>query len=231
MPVVDAVVIGSGPNGLVAANLLADAGWEVLVLEAQPRVGGAVASDEDVHPGYVHDTFSSFYPLAAVSRTIRGLDLERHGLVWKHAPAVVGTPFSDGSWALLHRDRADTATALDELAPGDGDAWLDLCAGWDRIGTTAVDALLTPFPPVRAGATAAAKLAGPGGLSLVRELLAPLRSTAEQRFTGEAPRMLLAGNAAHADIPLDAPGSGLMAWLLAMIGQHLGYPVPEGGAG
>ena len=64
---VDAVVIGSGPNGLVAANLLCDAGWSVTVLEAQPGIGGAVASSQDVMPGFVHDTFSSFYPLGAAS--------------------------------------------------------------------------------------------------------------------------------------------------------------------
>ncbi len=78
----DAVVVGSGPNGLVAANHLLDKGWSVLVLEAQPEAGGAVRSAEDVEPGFVHDTFSSFYPLAAASPTIRSLGLERHGLRW-----------------------------------------------------------------------------------------------------------------------------------------------------
>ena len=66
----DAVVVGAGPNGLVAANHLLDAGWSVLVLEAQPDVGGAVRSAADVHPGFVHDTFSAFYPLAAASATV-----------------------------------------------------------------------------------------------------------------------------------------------------------------
>ena len=69
----DAVVIGAGPNGLVAANLLADAGWEVLLLEAESEVGGAVKSDSDVADGFIHDTFSSFYPMAAVSPVIRKL--------------------------------------------------------------------------------------------------------------------------------------------------------------
>ena len=83
----DAVVIGAGPNGLVAANHLLDKGWSVLVLEAQPTVGGAVRSDEDVAPGYVHDTFSAFYPLAAASRWLKAFRLEDHGLRWVHAPA------------------------------------------------------------------------------------------------------------------------------------------------
>lgn len=89
-PTYDAVVVGAGPNGLVAANHLVDAGWSVLVLEAQPDVGGAVRSAQDVHPGFVHDTFSAFYPLAAASATIRSFHLEDHGLEWTHAPAVLG---------------------------------------------------------------------------------------------------------------------------------------------
>ena len=97
----DAVVVGAGPNGLVAANHLADRGWSVLVLEAQPDVGGAVRSARDVHPDFVHDTFSAFYPLAAASETIRSFRLEEHGLTWRHAPAVLGHPTPDGRWALV----------------------------------------------------------------------------------------------------------------------------------
>src|SRR5690242_2893467 len=154
----DAVVVGAGPNGLVAANHLVDAGWSVLVLEAQPEVGGAVASDREVHPDFTHDTFSAFYPLAAASRTIQGFDLERHGLRWTHAPAVVGHCLPSGEWAILHRDREVTASLMDAQHPGDGEAWLRLCGQWDRIGDSIVQALLTPFPPVRPGLAALAKL-------------------------------------------------------------------------
>jgi len=227
----DAVVIGSGPNGLVAANLLVDAGWSVVVLEEQDRPGGAVASDESVAPGHVHDTFSSFYPLAAGSPTIRGLELEAHGLQWVRAPSVLGHSFPDGRWGVLHPDRAATAASLEEHAAGDGDAWLALCDTWDRVGDDVVRSLLTPFPPVRGGAGLARRVLRSGGLELLRQMLMPARSLTEQLFRGEPARMLLAGNAGHADIPLDAPGSGAMGLLLAMLGQTVGFPVPRGGAG
>ncbi len=227
----DAVVVGAGPNGLVAANHLLDRGWSVLVLEAQPDVGGAVASDRDVHPEFVHDTFSAFYPLAAAAPYIRGFGLERHGLEWTHAPAVLGHPLPGGRWALLHRDRATTAALMDAQHPGDGDAWLALCADWDRIGDAIVGALLTPFPPVRPGLSALTRLRSVGGLRFVRELLTPVADVGRHRFGGVAPRILLAGNAGHADIPMNAPGSGLMGLLMTMLGQTVGFPVPVGGAG
>ena len=226
----DAVVIGAGPNGLVAANRLADAGWSVLVLESRPHVGGAVHSDRSVDPGFEHDMFSSFYPLAAASPAIRSFGLEDYGLVWRHAPAVLGHPLPDGRWAMLHRDRAVTAELLEEQAAGDGDAWVALCDRWQRIGDQLVEALLTPFPPVRATAKGLWRVRSAGGLDLVRMLLTPVADDTLWRFRGDAPRLLLAGSAAHSDIPLDAPGSGLMGVLMTMLGQTVGFPVPEGGS-
>ncbi|HEX8488784.1 MAG TPA: NAD(P)/FAD-dependent oxidoreductase [Propionibacteriaceae bacterium] len=226
----DAVVIGAGPNGLVAANLLVDAGWDVLVVEAQDHVGGGVYSDESVAPGYVHDTFSSFYPLAGASHVIRGLELEQHGLVWRHAPAVLGNPLPDGSWAMLYRDADKTAAGLDAAAPGDGDAWRALVRDWEIIGPAILDALLSPFPPVRGGLRTLANLPRVGGLDYVRTLLEPAATMGGKRFTGEGARLLLAGNASHADIPMSASGSGLLGLLLAMMGQTVGFPLPEGGA-
>src|SRR6478609_8423221 len=138
---VDAVVIGAGPNGLVAANALVDAGWEVLVLEAQPTIGGAVRSAEVTRPGFVSDLFSAFYPLAAASPLIRDLHLEGHGLQWTQAPTVLAHALTDGRAAVLHRDAERTASGLDEFADGDGQAWLALFAQWQRIRDPLLDAL------------------------------------------------------------------------------------------
>jgi phytoene dehydrogenase-like protein len=229
-PTYDAVVIGAGPNGLVAANRLVDAGWSVLVLESRPHLGGAVHSDRALDPDFEHDTFSSFYPLAAASPALASLDLEDHGLVWRHAPAVLGHPRPDGSWAMLLRDRSETAALLDEQQHGDGDAWLSLCARWDRIGDALVEALLTPFPPIKATARGLTRVRSAGGMELVRMLLTPVLDDTLWPFGGDGARLLLAGNAAHSDIPLDAPGSGLMGLLMTMLGQVVGFPVPEGGS-
>src|SRR5436853_3849561 len=99
----DAVVIGAGPNGLVAGNLLADAGWDVLVLEAQAEPGGAVRTAELTEPGFRHDVFSAFYPLAVASPALQALDLEMHGLRWRRAPVAMAHPVGEGC-AVLSTD-------------------------------------------------------------------------------------------------------------------------------
>ncbi|MFP5416231.1 MAG: phytoene desaturase family protein [Actinomycetes bacterium] len=227
----DAVVIGAGPNGLVAAIALADAGWDVVVLEAQPTPGGGVRSAEVTAPGFSTDLFSAFYPLAAASPVIRGLRLEEHGLEWVHAPTVLAHALDDGRAAVLHRDPALTAAGLDEFAPGDGDAWLDLVAHWRRISGAVLDALFTPMPPLRPAARLAVQLRTAGLLRLARLGVTPVRRLGEELFRGEGGRLLLGGNAAHSDVPPDAAGSGVFGWLLAMLGQDVGFPVPRTGAG
>lgn len=227
----DAVVIGAGPNGLVAANVLADAGWSVLVLEEQPHPGGAVRHDRGVHPDFVSDMFSAFYPLAAASPVLSALRLHEHGLRWSHAPSVLAHPLTDGRCAVLDRDLDTTAASLDAFAPGDADAWRRLHDLWQRLQPDLTQALFTPFPPVRATARLALRLRAAGGLRVARTLVLPVRRMGEEEFRGEGGRLLLAGNALHADLAPESAGSGGFGWLMAMLGQTHGFPVPVGGSG
>ncbi|MFJ7072173.1 phytoene desaturase family protein [Streptomyces sp. NPDC098781] len=227
----DAVVIGAGPNGLVAANVLADAGWSVEVLEDQPEPGGAVRHDRGVDPAFVNDLFSSFYPLAAASPVLAGLRLTDHGLRWSHAPSVLAHPLTDGSCAVLDRDVDITAASLDAFAPGDGDAWRRLVGLWQRLQPDLLNSLFTPFPPVRSAARLMLRLRGAGGLRVARSLVLPVRRLGEEEFSGQGGRLLLAGNALHADLAPESAGSGGFGWLMAMLGQTYGFPVPVGGSG
>ncbi|PPS72365.1 MULTISPECIES: phytoene desaturase family protein [Streptomyces] len=227
----DAVVIGAGPNGLVAANVLADAGWHVEVLEEQPEPGGAVRHDRGVDPAFVSDLFSSFYPLAAASPVLAALRLEEHGLRWSNAPSVLAHPLTDGSCAVLDRNIDTTAASLDTFEPGDGAAWQRLHDVWESLRPDLLDALFTPFPPVRATARLALRLRAAGGLRMARSLVLPVRRLGEEEFRGQGGRLLLAGNALHADLAPESAGSGGFGWLMAMLGQSYGFPVPAGGSG
>lgn len=143
----DAVVIGAGPNGLTAAALLADAGWGVLVLEAQPEPGGAVRTAE-LHPGYRTDLFSAFYPLAAVSPVFAELDLPAHGLTWSRSTAAFGHPRGpdDEDAVTLRPTAQETAHDLERRCAGDGDAWLRLHEQWSTIRAPFLRMMLGPFP-------------------------------------------------------------------------------------
>jgi len=230
MPRVDAVVIGSGPNGLVGANLLADAGWDVVVLEAAEAPGGAVRSAE-LSPGYVRDMCSAFYPLAVPPAPITELDLERFGLKWSHAPAVLTHVLRDGRSVTLWRDLEATASSVDKFAAGDGDAWRRAYDDWQRTGPGLLRALFTPFPPVRAGLGLLREHGLGGVLRLGRRMVMPVDALASELFEGEGARLLLAGCALHTDLPVSGAVSGGLGWLLAMLGQQRGFPVPVGGAG
>jgi phytoene dehydrogenase-like protein len=229
--VADAVVIGAGPNGLVAANLLADAGWDVVVCEEQPEPGGAVRSGEVTEPGFVHDLYSAYYPLTPASRYIEPLGLGDYGLRWRRAEGVVAHPHPDGRCALLSTDLEQTCASLDSFAPGDGDAWRRLYELWRTVGPALMRALLTPLPPVRPLGALLRALGPAGAVDFARFALLPARRMTEEAFRGEGGGWLIAGNALHADLTPDSAGGGLFGWVLCGLGQSHGYPVAEGGAG
>jgi phytoene dehydrogenase-like protein len=225
-----AIVIGAGHNGLVSANLLADAGWDVLVLERTDRLGGAVFSDRSLHPDFVTDRYSAFYPLGAASPVLSALDLPAHGLRWSHAPAVLAHVLPDDRAALLSRDLDTTAASLDEFAAGDGKAWAQLLEQFRNIEQPLLRALFTPFPPLRSGVALARRFGTADLLRFVRFAMQPVRRAGDELFGGEGARLLLAGNALHTDLPPETAGSAIYGWLLAMLGQTVGFPVPAGGS-
>ena len=225
----DAVVIGAGPNGLVAANLLADAGWSVEVLEAEDRPGGAVKSGELVEPGYVNDQFSAFYPLAAASPVVRKLELSRFGLEWAQGPLVLAHPDLQGRCASLSRDLDETAASLDTFAAGDGDAWRRLYDYWRRAGSPLLDGMTTPFPPVRAAVRLGLRLRR-DFLPFTRLGLLSVRRLADEHFRGEGGGRLIAGSAMHTDLLPESAGGGFFGWFLTALGQTVGFPCARGGA-
>ncbi len=227
---VDAIVVGAGHNGLVAANLLADAGWDVLVCEAAGEPGGAVRSAEVTAPGFVTDLGSGFYPMAAASPVLAGLDLASYGLAWRRAPLVLAHVSGERA-VSISPDVAGTAASLDAVSPGDGAAWERAYQHWLGLREQVLGALFTPFPPVRAGARLARLLGVPDLLRLVRFGLLSVRRYGAEEFPGSAAAALLAGLTLHTDLGPDQAGGAIFAWLLAMLGQEVGFPAPEGGAG
>jgi phytoene dehydrogenase-like protein len=227
----EAVVIGAGPNGLVAANLLADRGWDVLVLEAAPTPGGAVRSEELVEPGYVNDVFSAFYPLGYASPVIQGLHLERYGLVWRRAPIVLAHPAPDGSCPIVSTSLDETAASLDTFHRGDGDAWRELFGRWEHVKRGLLDALFSPMPPIRASGRLAVATLRHGPLRFARFAMLPARRLAAEHFQSEEARRLFAACALHADLSPDDVLGGFFGWILACLAQDVGWPVPQGGSG
>lgn len=227
----DAVVIGAGHHGLVSAIELADQGWQVLVLEARDIVGGAVAHRQV--GDFVMDEFSACHPLAQVSPVLTSLGLERYGLEWAGCERVVAhlSDPADAEGDLLLSDPAATAERLDAAHPGDGRAWTELVEAYDAVKGPLLDALLLQWPPVRALPGLVRGVGAKNLLDFGRFALLPVEQLSRERFGGPAARNLLSGNAMHADIPPDAPGSGIYGWIMTMLAQDVGFPSPRGGTG
>ncbi len=220
----DAVVIGSGPNGLVAAITLAQAGLDVIVHEAADTVGGGVRSAELTLPGFVHDVCSAIYPLAAGSPVLRALELD---VEWVQPPAALAHPLDDGTAVTLERDVAETAAQLGADASAYAELVGPLAGAWDAVAPV----LLAPAmpPPGRAALSLARALGPAGALRSVRAALADARSLS-RLFAGREARALLAGNAAHSMLPLERRPTGAFGLTLLVLGHATGWPLARGGA-
>ncbi|HEY4426920.1 MAG TPA: NAD(P)/FAD-dependent oxidoreductase [Solirubrobacteraceae bacterium] len=226
----DALVVGSGPNGLSAAITLARSGRRVLVLEAAEHLGGAVASDELTLPGFVHDTYSAVYPAAAASPVLSRLPLHRHGLRWIHPEACYAHPLPDGRAIALYRDLDRTAASLDRIRPGDGGGWRAFAEPFVRNFDVLARTLLGGFPPLAGVAGLAARLGPRAALQLGRLVLMPAEALAGELFEGDGASAWLYGSAMHSDAPPTAGGSAIVAAHLNLLGHGAGWPSPEGGA-
>jgi phytoene dehydrogenase-like protein len=227
----DALVVGSGPNGLTAAITLAQSGWRVLVLEAAERAGGAVVSEELTLPGFRHDTFSSVYPAAAASPVFARMALERHGLRWVHPAVCLAHPLADGTAVALYRELDRTVASLDAVHAGDGERWREFAAPLVRHFDALRATMLGGFPPLRGSVRLAAGVGPRGMLDFTRLVLMPAQALGEQLFEDDGTRAWLYGSAIHSDAPLTAAGSAIAAAYLTLLGHGVGWPSPEGGAG
>jgi phytoene dehydrogenase-like protein len=227
----DALVVGSGPNGLAAAIELARAGRRVLVAEASERAGGAVATEELTLPGFRHDTFSSVYPAAAASPVFAEMPLERHGLRWVHPQACLAHVVENGRAVALYRDVDRTVESLELMQVGDGERWREFAAPFVRHFDPLRETMLSGFPPIAGPARLTAALGPRATLGFARLLAMPARALGERLFAGDDSRAWLYGSAMHSDAPLTAPGSAIAAAYLMLLGHGVGWPSPEGGAG
>jgi phytoene dehydrogenase-like protein len=220
-----AVVIGSGPNGLVGAIVLARAGFSVVVHEAAATVGGGLHTEELTLPGFRHDVCSAIHPMGRDSPAFRDLELP---VEWVEPPAAAAHPFDDGTAVLLERDVDATA---DQLG-ADGAAYRRLVAPLVRHWKATEPLLLGPFPPPRRAPLAAARALGARTIArATRAALADARSLAESAFASERARGFFAGQAAHSMLPLERRPSAGFGLALLVMGHALGWPFPRGGAG
>ena len=213
-----AVVIGSGPNGLAAAIVLAQAGYGVEVHEAQPTIGGAARTLPLTLPGFFHDFGSTIHSMAAGSPFFSSLPLAQHGVEWIHPPSPLAHPLDDGTAVMLERDLDDAANALG----ADGRRWRSffrpLAENWPQLAAEILQPIIHiprhPFLLARFGIPA----------------LMPAHMFAGRFLKDERTRALFAGIAAHSFLPLDAPFSSSGGITLAAAAHAVGWPMARGGA-
>jgi phytoene dehydrogenase-like protein len=221
----DAILIGSGPNGLVAACVLARAGLDVLVLEAHPtRAGGAVGSEEATRPGFVHDVGAAFFPWGTLSPAFKTLPLDQHGLRWRHANVESCHPALDGSYACITRNHDRTAAHFGNAE--DAGRWRTIASWYQSIEPRLIGMLLGTLP-------ALGPMARLGPLHLARlaaVFLSSGRELSRRWFTSTAAQRVLPGLAMHVDVGPDDRFGAALGFVLGMTATTGGYAVPEGGA-
>jgi phytoene dehydrogenase-like protein len=213
----DAVVVGSGPNGLAAATVLAQAGCSVLVLEGAKRMGGGARTEELTLSGFKHDVCSSIHPLGLASPIFRTLPLTQHGLEWVHAPAALAHPFESGHVALLERDVAATGATLGDDAQAYADLVRPFLRRWYALLDDALAPLHFPHHPLLYARFGLVGLGSAEGLM-------------RRRFQGDHARAFFGAIASHAFLPLSKRPSAAFGLILALAGHAGGWPLARGGS-
>ncbi|HEX2536394.1 MAG TPA: NAD(P)/FAD-dependent oxidoreductase [Chitinophagaceae bacterium] len=212
----DAVVVGSGPNGLAAAITLQRSGLSVLLVEGKDEIGGGLSTQELTLPGFLHDTCSAIHPLAAGSPFFRTLPLAGHGLQYAYPTVAAAHPFDDGTAAVLKGSVEDTARLLGADAPAYRRLMQEVVADWPLIDRDILAPLHFPEHPA-----AMARF----GLKAVSPAL-----TLARRFTSKEARGLWAGMAAHSIQPLSNWTTSAIGLVLLAVGHLQGWPLPLGGS-
>ena len=213
-----ACVIGAGPNGLAAAIVLAQAGLQVDVFEAEPQPGGAARTLELTIPGFMHDFGSAVHPLAAGSPFFSSLPLPKYGLQWIHSPAALAHPLDDGTAVLLDSDLSMTVAALGS----DGKTWRRLMEPLAKHWPLLSADVLRPVSIFPRHPWLLARF----GLSA----LPPANALGNFLFRSARTKALFAGLAAHSFLSLDEPLSAAFGVLLGAAAHAVGWPIPHAGA-
>jgi phytoene dehydrogenase-like protein len=213
----DAVVVGAGPNGLVASAALGAAGRRVLLVEAGPEVGGGSRSEQLTLPDFVHDVCSAIHPLGAASPAMRALPLAEHGLEWVQPPSPLAHPLDGGRVAKLERGVDETAAAFGD----DARAYRRLFEPFVESGDALIDGLMSPLDVPPAHPFLLARYGAVGIMPVTR---------ITRRFTNEEPAALLTGLSGHSMLPMTAPITAGFGLFLGVLAHHVGWPAAKGGS-